>query len=118
MCEHVQVHIGYGTLLLNIAVHMREVGEDAVGGAAVVRAAVSGGAEFLHTGLSFSFFPAVSPQAPPSLTRSLSYISLCRTSLLILRPHTLGDANGRGASWCVGVQTRLVLAGTKMQCTV
>ena len=44
-----QVQVAYGTLLLNIAVHMREVGEDAVGGSAVVRAAVSGGAEFLHT---------------------------------------------------------------------
>jgi len=118
MREHVQVHIGYGTLLLNIAVHMREVGEDAVGGAAVVRAAVSGGAEFLHTGLSFSFFPAVSPQATPSLTRSLSYISLSRTSLFVLRHYTHGDANGRGVSSCVGVQTRLVLAGTKTQCTV
>ena len=47
-----QVHIGYATLLLDIAVHTREVGEEAVGGGAVVRAAVSGGAEFLHTGLS------------------------------------------------------------------
>jgi len=44
-----QVHIGYGTLLINVAVHVREVGEEALGGAAVVRAAVSGGAEFLHT---------------------------------------------------------------------
>jgi hypothetical protein len=35
---------------MNVAVHMREVGEEAVGGTAVVRAAISGAAEFLHTG--------------------------------------------------------------------
>jgi hypothetical protein len=44
------VQIGYATLLLNVAVHVREVGEDAVGGGGVVRAALSGAAEFLHSG--------------------------------------------------------------------
>ena len=67
-----QVHIGYATLLLDIAVHTREVGEEAVGGGAVVRAAVSGGAEFLHTGLS-----SAHSLLPPSLPAPTISVPLC-----------------------------------------
>ena len=93
----VQVHIGYGTLLLNVAVHVRDVGEEAVGGAAVVRAAVSGGAEFLHTGES------------PSHT--LVYANTRSLPPPHIAPGVLTRVD-------VFAQKRLVRAGMKMQCIV
>ena len=73
-----QVHIGYGTLLVNVAVHVREVGEEAVGGAAVVRAAISGAAEFLHTGTSSCCPASASPPCtnPPYPKAESSWLRL------------------------------------------